>query len=81
MNVLQIRLKNCLQTILELQPAMRKRYKSCFAEDFPRLREYIEKIQNMALNEEEVARLEKMTAAFLREVEYSGALIPAGRLH
>lgn len=82
MNVLKCRLRNCLQTILELQPAMRKLYRTNFAEDLCRLQKYMDLIDGMNLEEEDVARLESLTEAFIREVEFSGAhrLLPAGRL-
>lgn len=82
MNVLKIRLRNCLQTILELQPAMRKLYRTNFAEDLRRLQKYIDLIDGMNLEEEDVARLESLTADFIKEVEFSSGhrLVPAGRL-
>lgn len=82
MNILKIRLRNCLQTILELQPAMRKLYRANFAEDLCSLQKYIDLIDGMNLEEEDVERLEALTETFIREVEYTGgnSLIPAGRL-
>lgn len=82
MSILEIRLKNCLQTILELQPAMRRFYRVSFADDFSRLKTYLNRIDNMELAEEDVERLESMTADFLREVGQTGcqALVPQGRL-
>lgn len=80
MSVLQIRLKNCLQTILDAQPAMRKIYRANFAEDFSQLQSYLTRVDNMDLQEEEVARLESMTTEFLREIRYCRPVAPAGRL-
>lgn len=82
MSILQIRLKNCLQTILDLQPSMRKFYHVSFADDFSQLKSYLMRIDNMELAEEDVARLENMTSEFLREVGISGyqSTIPQGRL-
>lgn len=82
MNILRIRLRTCLQTILELQSAMRKIYRTNLAEDLCNLQKYIDLIDGMNLEEEDVVRLESLTAAFIREVEFSGGcrLVPAERL-
>lgn len=82
MNSLQIRLKNCIETILDLRPCMRKLYQTSFAEDFSRLETFAEKIDAMSLKEDEVERLEEMTAAFIRQARFSGGRLvaPARRL-
>jgi len=80
MSVLQIRLKNCLQTILDLQPCMRKIYRASFAEDFTRLKSYLLRVDNMDLKEEDVKQLENMTMEFLKEIRCCHPAAPAGRL-
>lgn len=82
MSVLQLRLKNCLQTILELQPAMRKVYRVNFAEDFSQLKSYLKRLDDMDLREEDVERLESMTADFLKEARFTTCqpIMPTGRL-
>lgn len=81
MNTLQIRLKNCLQTILEIQPAMRRIYRANFREDFLRLQAFASLVDSMDLAEEDVAHLETMTATFIRETGFMARRIaPAGRL-
>ncbi|MBE6441730.1 MAG: hypothetical protein E7022_05280 [Desulfovibrio desulfuricans] len=72
MSTLQLRLKNCIQTILELEPDMRAgvwgRY---FGEELSILKGYLEQVDQMALAEEDVLRLEKATATFLAELKLS----------
>lgn len=82
MSVLQIRLKNCLQTILDLQPSMHKVYRANFAEDFSQLKAYLMRVDNMDLREEDVERLEHMTIEFLKEARFASFRPPvaAGRL-
>lgn len=71
MTTLQIRVQTCLQTILDLQPAMRKIYRSSFADDFGRLQLYASQVNNMTLNEEDVCWIESMTSDFIKEMGFS----------
>ncbi len=82
MSVLQIRLKNCLQTILEMQPTMRQIYRAKFADDFNQLQDYLVRVDKMDLNEEDVERLETVTTEFLKELGYINcrSATPAGQL-
>lgn len=68
MSVLQIRLKNCLQTILELEPAIGDQGAEFFAREFNSIKAYLEKIDKMQLAEEEVTRLEQVTTRVLNEL-------------
>lgn len=69
---LQIRLKNCIQTILELEPGMRA---TCtdgrFDEDFASLKTFLSRIDSMNLAEEDVQRLEGVTCTLLAELGFS----------
>lgn len=80
MSILQIRLKNCLQTILDMQPAMRASCRVTLAEDLALLRSYLGRVDSMSLGEEDVNRLERMTSQFLRELGGCRSTVPAGRL-
>ena len=69
MSTLQIRLKNCIQTILDLEPDMRAgiwgRY---FDEELSTLKDYLQRVDRMNLAEDDVQRLENATASFLAEL-------------
>lgn len=68
MSVLQIRLKHCIQTILDLEPDMRKNGEESFNEDFSRLKSLLNRVEEMDLVESDVSRLESAASAFLREL-------------
>ena len=66
---LQLRLKNCLQTILEMEPDMEDLpAQADFGPDMATLKSYISKVDEMDLVEEDVTRLEHATAHFLAEL-------------
>lgn len=66
---LQIRLKNCLQTILELEPDLDQLpVRGDFQADMDRLKKYLDRVEDMELGEEDVLRLESTTAHFLAEL-------------
>lgn len=70
-SLLHIRLKNCLQTILELEPDMDVFWERAgFREDMEMLRTYLSRAEEMELAEEDVLRLERATAHFLDELRY-----------
>lgn len=72
MSRLQIRLKNCIQTILELEPGMRATGASRnFEEDFASLKTFLSRIDSMNLAEEDVLRLEGVTDTLLAEFRLS----------
>lgn len=72
MSKLQVRLKNCIQTILELEPDMKAgvwgRY---FDMELSSLKDYLLQVDQMDLAEEDVKRLESATATFLFELKLS----------
>ena len=72
MSTLQIRLKNCIQTILELEPDMRSGiWGRHFDEELSTLKEYLQQVDHMNLAEDDVQRLENSTASFLAELRLS----------
>ena len=72
MSRLQIRLKNCIQTILELEPGMRAAGAgTSFDEDFASLKTFLSRIDSMNLAEEDVRRLEGVTGTLLAELGLS----------
>lgn len=68
MNQLHLRLKNCIQTILDLEAGIKKNNLDIFDADFLSLRQYMENMEQIQLKEEEVIRLENATSHFLREI-------------
>lgn len=68
MSLLQVRLKNCLQTILDLQKILNEQSSDFFEEDFVFLKNYLARVDTMDLKEEEVLLLENCTSEFLSEL-------------
>lgn len=69
---LQLRLKNCIQTILELEPQMQDSgLERVFARELEALRAFLAQVDGMALVEADVCRLETATAVFLSELRPS----------
>ena len=69
MSTLQLRLKNCLQTILELEPDLRSgRWGRCFDAELRTLRQYLRQVDQMDLAEDDVRRLETATTTLLAEL-------------
>lgn len=82
---LHIRLKNCLQTILELETDMASlQMRNEFQAELETLKEYLNRIENISLAEDDVLRLERATANFLEELRLPLAQIshenPKGRI-
>lgn len=82
---LHIRLKNCLQTILELETDMASlQMRNEFQAELETLKEYLNRIENISLAEDDVLRLERATAKFLEELRLPLAQIshesPKGRI-
>ena len=74
---LQARVLNCLQTILDLESDLKRLTLSeSLLEDFENLRELIVRIDDVALKEEEVQRIEAATSQFLLELKVPLALDP-----
>lgn len=72
MSTLQIRLKNCILTILDLEPDMRAGiWGRHFDEELSTLKNYLQRVDRMNLAEDDVQRLENATASFLAELRLS----------
>lgn len=68
MSQLQIRLKNCIQTILDLEVGIKQNRLEIFDADFVRLKDFLKNIDQIQLVEEDVSRLENVTSHFLTEI-------------
>jgi len=63
------RLKNCLLTILELEPDLeRLKLPDTFRNELALLKQHLEKIEQIEFYEDDLQRLEKATAKFLDEL-------------
>ena len=82
MSILQTRLQNCLRTILETEPSLTRHFRANLADDFAELQKYLSMLEGMALAEEDVERMERLTAAFLRQASLACArpVAHAGRM-
>ena len=65
MSQLKLRLKNCIQTILELEKGIRENRPEVFDSDFITLKNFLEQIDHITLVEEDVTQLENITVQFL----------------
>lgn len=59
---------------------MLRKYQRHMAEDFSSLQAYLERADTLTLAEEDVARIESMTAEFLREIRLSSGRHISGAL-
>ncbi|GFM33867.1 hypothetical protein LN040_02480 [Desulfovibrio subterraneus] len=67
---LQSRLRNCLQTILELEPELEGlELGQDLMKEFDLLKSFMEKLEDVDLQEEDVRRIETATANFLEELK------------
>lgn len=67
---LRTRLRICLQTILEMEPQLASiELKDYLADEFSVLKEFIGKLDNVPLSEDDVKRVEEATMDFLAELE------------
>lgn len=73
MSRLQLRLKSCLQTILELEPSMHARGETSFDAEFSSIKSFLQHVENMRLAEEEVQWMENVTMIVLAEMGQCGA--------
>ncbi|WP_419787725.1 hypothetical protein [Pseudodesulfovibrio sp.] len=65
-----VRITNCLQTILDLEPQLeRLEHGHSLLDEFVVLKSFLEKIDRVDLNEADVERIETATANFLRELQ------------
>lgn len=67
MTILHERIKHCLQTILDLQPRLRSLCRQQLSPEFAFLKDYLGRVPQMEICEEDVARIEKLAAIFLKE--------------
>jgi len=69
-SVLHFRLSNCLQTILELEGDLeRLQLGHVLLSEFSQLREFMDRIEMVEIDEEDVRRIEAATANFLEELQ------------
>lgn len=66
---LQVRLRNCLQTILELREDLDSvSFGLAFVDELGMIRNFMKKIDSVKLCEDDVLRIEQATTVFLREL-------------
>lgn len=64
------RLRNCLNTILELEEALQRSANGdILREEFATLKRVLETLDSIAFMEEDVARIEQATIQFLEEIK------------
>ncbi|MFW5730991.1 MAG: hypothetical protein ACOCV7_05020 [Desulfonatronovibrionaceae bacterium] len=69
-SILKARLKNCLATIVELEPALiRLNLHHELVREFTHLKDIISRISEMEVTSMEVDRIENATELFLRELD------------
>ena len=74
-----VRITNCLQTILDLEPQIEKLENgNSLLDEFAVLKSFLEKIDKVELSESDVERIENATSSFLKELEGSLAKRKAG---
>lgn len=67
---LQIRLSNCLQTILDLEPELeRLELSDMLLQEYSVLRSFMDNIETVPLEEKDVQRIEEATSNFLAELK------------
>ncbi|WP_319466559.1 hypothetical protein [uncultured Pseudodesulfovibrio sp.] len=65
-----VRITNCLQTILELEPQLEKlEHGNSLLDEFAVLKSFLEKIDKVDLSEADVERIETATVNFLKELQ------------
>ncbi len=65
-----VRITNCLQTILELEPQLEElEHGNSLLDEFVVLKSFLEKIDRVELSESDVERIESATANFLKELQ------------
>jgi len=79
-NILQARLKNCLLTIVELEPALsRLNIQSELLNEFNQLKNIISKVSQLDISLEEVTRIESSTRLLLKELDIPFSLLRMNR--
>lgn len=75
--ILQARLKNCLLTIVEMEPMLsRISLHHELEKEFKQLKEISRKISSLELSDAEVERIESATEIFLKELEIPREFLP-----
>jgi len=78
-NTLAARIINCLQTILELEPLLcRLEAGDLLLSEFNVLKAFLNGMDSLALDEDDVARIETATERFLQELKTPVALTRTG---
>lgn len=73
------RIVNCLQTILELEPLLQRIDSgSMLLPEFKVLKSFLNEMDGIELDEEDVARIETATERFLLELKTPSAMARAG---
>jgi len=76
---LMIRITNCLQTILELEPQIEKlELGKDLLKEFEQLKSFLSKVNHIDLQEDDVVRIEHATASFLDELKGPLAVLERG---
>ncbi|CAM2061461.1 conserved hypothetical protein [Desulfovibrionales bacterium] len=66
---LQVRLKNCLQTIVDLEPDLRRiELGQMLLMEYKVLKAFLERLNDASLVEDDVSRIERATESFLNEL-------------
>ena len=68
MSQLRVRLENCIRTILDLENGIREKHTDIFDTEFVTLKDYLTRLDQLNLAEDDVTELEKITAHFLTEL-------------
>ncbi len=78
--VLQARLKNCLLTIVELEPVLsRLSIHTELLKEINHLKNIISKVSQLELSQDEVVRIERATSLFLKELDLPLSLVMPGK--
>lgn len=76
---LMVRITNCLQTILELEPQIEKlELGKDLLKEFEQLKSFLSKVDSIDLQEDDVVRIENATASFLDELKGPLAVLDNG---
>ncbi|AGW14264.1 hypothetical protein [Megalodesulfovibrio gigas] len=87
-NSLQMRLTNCLQTILDLEPELeRLELSEMLLQEYNVLKSFMDNVDSVDLEEQDVRRIEEATEGFLAELKTPLSLLrkeppnARGRMH
>ncbi len=71
-DVLRARLRNCLLTIVEMEPIIKDLdLQSALSSEFRQVKEFSGRVSGLDLSQSEVEKIEEATALFLQELEFS----------